>query len=648
MMEVLFTPSLPEAFAQAGLLFPGDPEPGKVVRFPTSKDRSDRAGWLKLLPDGTGAAFGDWRQGSSYCWQRRTDTGPISPQERDQARQRTEEARRHAEREREESYASAARECASLWNGGKPAPIDHTYLHRKGITPHMARLDSAGRIMLPVLDESGTLQSLQYIAEDGAKRFHLGGKMQGGRMYLGTPVDGSPLALAEGFATGASIHESSGLSVVVGFSGSNLRHVAESLRRAYPRSEILIAADRDAHGKGAEYGQAACEAAGPARMVLPAFKDRREAGDFNDLAQVEGPETVREQIGGGLRPPSRFQLLSAADLASLPPIHWRVRGVLPAEGIAALFGPSGSGKSFLALHILAAISSGADWFGCRVSSAPVLYVGLEGEAGIAQRVRAHQAHHGPLTNQFRFALQPFDLRNPTDCADLLQAALAAGVGGGVICIDTLNRAAPGIDENDSRNMGEVIAAAKALQAKLGGLMLLIHHSGKDQSKGLRGHSSLHAALDAAIEVTRLDDLREWKTHKSKDGADSITHPFRLAVVEVGADEDDGEPITSCAVSPIEDLRTSVRRAIPPKSGNQRIIWDSLGELFRAAGDIAPAGAPAELPNGRPCLRLEDAISKTRCRLACDQKRQTERTQSAITGLINRGLIECREGWIWLA
>jgi len=84
----------------------------------------------------------------------------------------------------------------------------------------------------------------------------------------------------------------------------------------------------------------------------------------------------------------------------------------------------------------------------------------------------------------------------------------------LLVIDTLTVAASGADENSSSDMGLIIEAAKALQAKLGGLVLLVHHSGKDQSKGLRGHSSLHAALDAAIEVIRNhDNRRRWRIAK---------------------------------------------------------------------------------------------------------------------------------------
>jgi RecA/RadA recombinase len=319
--------------------------------------------------------------------------------------------------------------------------------------------------------------------------------------------------------------------------------------------------------------------------------------------------------------------------------------VLPFEGIGAIFGPSGSGKSFLTLDMLASVSNGGEWFGCRVKPASVLYVALEGEAGIAQRVKAYEMKHGPVSAGFRFMLQALDIRNAGDRADLVQAIKAAGWNGGVLCLDTLNRAAPGMDENDSKSMGEVIGAAKAIQAELGGLVLLVHHTGKDATKGMRGHSSLHAALDAAVEVCRDGDRREWKMHKSKDGEDGEAHPFRLEVVEVGSD-DEGEPITSCAVMQEERAGQSVRRAKVPQGGNQRIVYDVLGELFRTAGCFAPEGAPKELPAGRPCLRLDEAIAKTQGRLPVEPDRQAERTRLAITGLISKGLIAHQGGFIW--
>lgn len=377
----------------------------------------------------------------------------------------------------------------------------------------------------------------------------------------------------------------------------------------------------------------------------------RTDGDFLNecgytAAGFEDESTLDDRLDILLPPAetSKFKLLTDDELDALPPIQWLVRGVLPDSGIGAIFGPSGSGKSFLTLDLLAAIACGSEWFGSQVKTAPVLYIGLEGEAGIAQRVKARRSEHGPAS-RVRYLLSPLDIRTRSDRTALIDSIKAAGWDGGVVCIDTLNRAAPGIDENDSQHMGEVISSAKALQAALGGLVILVHHTGKDSTKGLRGHSSLLAALDCAIEVSRDNDRRAWRVFKSKDGEDGKTHPFMLQTVELGEDED-GTPITSCVVRPEETIGAAVRRALPPKSGNQRMIWDALGELFADVDISGQPEAPDDLPFGRPGLRLDEAIEKTRTRLLCESKRQTERAHVAITGLINRGLLVHREGWIW--
>lgn len=345
--------------------------------------------------------------------------------------------------------------------------------------------------------------------------------------------------------------------------------------------------------------------------------------------------------------PKRLNLLATEGLSALPPLAWAIRGVLPAEGLAAIYGPSSSGKSFLVLDMLLALANGRAWFGHRVKEArPVVYVALEGEAGIAGRVKAHQGRYGDPGERVRYLLEPVSLLEPLDVENLAAAIIEAQCRNGVVVIDTLNRSAPGADENDSKSMGLIIAAAKQLQAKVGGLVLLVHHTGKDATKGLRGHSSLHAALDAAIEVRRDGDRREWAIAKSKDGEDGTVHPFSLDVVGLGLDED-GEVVTSCVVRQVVEVVDSIRRALPPKSGNQRVVWEALGEIFRMAGTNRPDGAPDALPLGKACIRIEGAIEQTRSKLVCDPKRQTERAQTAISGLVDRGLIQHEAGFLWL-
>jgi len=286
-------------------------------------------------------------------------------------------------------------------------------------------------------------------------------------------------------------------------------------------------------------------------------------------------EALKANIEAQLRgmPPneSRYRLLADADFESMPPAEYRVKGVFPAHANVSIFGPSGGGKSFVAFDCACAIAEGRDWFGNRVKPAPVLYVVLEGEASFSTRIKAWKRHNGrPLPEGLRVIMQPFRLTDPRDVNDL--AAIVPK--GCVIFIDTLNRAAPTADENSSKDMGAIIEGAKTLQQLTGGLVVLIAHTGKDETKRIRGHSSLIAALDAAIYITREKDTRCWIIDKCKDGIDGLQHNFQLKVVDVGVDED-GEAITSCVVVP--DSRIDLPGREKPLTANQQLGMTSFNE-----------------------------------------------------------------------
>lgn len=364
------------------------------------------------------------------------------------------------------------------------------------------------------------------------------------------------------------------------------------------------------------------------------------ADDDGDCRPASADFFDDEEIEAAQESAPRFPLLSAADLLALPPLRWRVRGILPTEGLAALYGPPGCGKSFLAIDMLAAIADGRTWFDHATTAAPCVYVGLEGEAGVAQRVQAYCAKR-TAPDRLRVVLTPLDLRRHDDREQLAAAILAAGMGAGVVAIDTLNRAAPGVDENDASSMGLLIDAAKDLRERVGGLVLLVHHAGKDITRGLRGHSSLLAALDAVIEVTREGDRRGWQLAKAKDAGDDESRPFRLDVVELGQDAD-GWPVSSCIVAPEAPAAKAVSEAKYPHGGNQRIVWDGIGKLLKESKSFGQAGAPIM----RPCIRLDDAIAGLHGCLTCEPKRQSERIGQAITGLVNRGILSLRDGWLW--
>jgi hypothetical protein len=237
-------------------------------------------------------------------------------------------------------------------------------------------------------------------------------------------------------------------------------------------------------------------------------------------------------------------------------------------------------------------------------------------------------------------MQPLDLRNAEDLTELSAAIASLDLDGGLLIIDTLNRAAMGADENSAVDMGDIIAACKALQTQTRGMVMLIHHTGKDLSKGLRGHSSLFAALDAAIEVTRNDDRREWRVAKSKDDEDGMPRPFRLEAVEVGTD-DEGMPVSSCVVLP-DAPGASVKSGKLPQGPTQKIVYDVVGELLRVSPDTCKAGAPPL----RPCIELETAVLKAADRLSCRSDQRPYQARRAINAMVSKGVLCLREDWIW--
>jgi len=325
---------------------------------------------------------------------------------------------------------------------------------------------------------------------------------------------------------------------------------------------------------------------------------------------------------------NRFKVLSAAEVTQSAPISWTIRGLLPKTGLAALYGASGSGKSFLALDMGAAIASGdKEWYGMRVTHCPVTYCVLEGEAGMGKRVAAWKMHtQKDLGDNLRFVVQAFDVTTASDVSELAAAIRAAGGADGLVVLDTLNRAAPGADENSSKDMGEIIANVKALQQLIGGLVLLVHHTGKDETKGMRGHSSLFAAMDAVLYVSNAKDKGpSWGIAKSKDDATGSTHPFRLEQVVVGID-DEGEDITSCVAVSIAP--PFAQRGARKLGTHQRTARDVLLGMFTASND-APLAYGA----------VYDAIADM---IETDPKHKRERAKQAVQGLASHCMIELTE------
>ena len=365
-------------------------------------------------------------------------------------------------------------------------------------------------------------------------------------------------------------------------------------------------------------------------------------GSLYRLAKERGWTDNLQQVESSADAPY-YRVLSPSDIRNLPPLSWRIKGLLPAHGIAAIYGPPGSGKSFLATDLAAAISRGADWFGHKTLQAPVVHMVLEGEAGIRNRIAAFEKVKGPLPDCFGVVIQPFEFQRDQCVSDLTSVVPK----GAVVVIDTLNRAAPTADENSSSDMGAILAGAKALQSKIDGLVVLVHHTGKDSSKGLRGHSSLLAALDAAIEVERGVGQRSWRLAKSKDGADGTSVAFRLDRVVLGTDSD-GDEVSSCVVLP--DTGTVFMKT-EPRGAQQRSAMQRLQSLF-GGGQVTTKGCGGA-PAGTPCVAVEDAVSAVTAGLtatpANKRRNEARRIVKALisTDHLSSGIDSTGVAWCWI-
>ena len=538
--------------------------------------------------------------------------------------------------------------AADVWSRCEAATNSHGYIMAKGaagvpldcmrVVPAGDRLTIAGQsvagfLMVPAYAPDGTLQSAQFIPPPGAgKKVNLPGASMAGATFTVGPNDG-PAHLCEGIGAAWAVWQATGHRAVCCFGWGNVRRVAESMREQDPSARLVLVPDV---GKESDAAKIAADVGAVVAAMPPGEVDNFDA---NDLMQRDGFDVLATLLEGATEPPKpapRYKLLGSADLHALPPLQWRVRGVLPADGLAGLYGPSASGKSFLALDMAAAIAEGSRWFDCRVEAAPVVYAALEGEAGFKLRAQAWEAHKGrTLPNGLHMVLQPFKLTDPRDISDLAAVVPA----GAVVFLDTLNRAAPTADENSSKDMGEILEGAKRLQSLIGGLVVLVHHTGKNTAAGLRGHSSLFAALDAAVEVSRDGDRREWKVAKSKDGADGDAHPFKLQIETLGIDDHD-DPVTSCTVR-VDTSADEVKRVKLPQGGNQRLVYEGIRGLFKDGISGKPGAPPL-----RPCIELEAAVAAGAARLTCQTDRRATRTREAITGLVSRGVLGLNEGWLW--
>jgi len=279
-----------------------------------------------------------------------------------------------------------------------------------------------------------------------------------------------------------------------------------------------------------------------------------------------------------------------------------IKRLIGSASLAVIAGPTGSGKTFIALDACIHAAMGWPWFGRKTARAGVLYVGAEGQAGLIKRIQAIKRHHAIADDDdVPFALFPAPIDLVTDASgvklilahvEALNSTLAVKIG--IFVIDTLARCFGSGDESATKDMNTFVTRCDTIRNTTGAAIVIVHHFGKDESKGMRGSIALKAAADTVIEVTGTEGIRTARVEKQKDGAAGEAFTFTLKPVDLDPDED-GEPVSSCVVVPSDAPAAKKGAKAKPPPPEYLKARDYLADVVADAGEtIANATIPANV------------------------------------------------------
>mgnify|MGYP001157067202 FL=1 len=223
----------------------------------------------------------------------------------------------------------------------------------------------------------------------------------------------------------------------------------------------------------------------------------------------------------------------------LKPTRWQIKGILEADTMSAIVGPSGTCKSFVALDMALSIASGKDYNGKPVTGGAVLFCAGEGKSGVLKRAQAWCKHYGYYRSNLPiYVSQKTILMHDPATVDAVKKEAAAIGDVKLIIIDTVARSFGGHNENNPQDMGAFIQACDDLKESLNCTVTVVHHTGHSSADRARGHSSFYAALDSEILTKAIGDTGiQISSTKMKDAEPFKTLEFLKVTIPLGIEED---------------------------------------------------------------------------------------------------------------
>lgn len=363
--------------------------------------------------------------------------------------------------------------------------------------------------------------------------------------------------------------------------------------------------------------------------------DEKQQARFDEVMQklprmIEGAEKFGPAESVPERIPEQTDRRSIAlkDIEPVLIVDSEIKRVLGARGIAAVIAESGAGKSYAVQYMGAHASKGLRWHGRRTRAGLWWFCLREGFDAAQNRFAGMKREHPELADA-PLELDPdgVSLNDPLSCLAFVERVRKRekelGIRIAVIVIDTLAWAMPGGSENDPKDLGLALSGARSLRDALNATVLLIHHLGKDATKGARGHSSLKAALDTELTIEKRGDVRVISASKQRDyESGQEIASFKLRQIVLGKDQD-GEDVTTCVVDTVDltDVPVPLKK---PTGGNQKAL---LAELELRAS--------TELKSGKLPVWTEGELREI-CAKDLRMKRQSDR--DAVLGLRQLGYL----------
>lgn len=391
---------------------------------------------------------------------------------------------------------------------------------------------------------------------------------------------------------------------------------------------------------------------------------RKVIQDKEKASQPQMP--VRAPATGATDDNPRPTMSAIAFAASAGREEWLIKNVIPKAEVGMIVGPSGVGKTFVAISLAATMSCDLTnfedfafptWCGHRVKPGNVLYLFSESPGGGAKRLAGYAKHFEStpykLTENLRVDVHQMDLMKFSDVEAIYTSSLFDQVDSSTIAIfiDTLSAANSG-KENEATDMNVLVNHARWLSDKTGAIVVIVHHTGKDESKGARGSNALYAGANLAIELqTGSGGTNTIVVTKQKEGEIIAPVPYRLNVVKLGVDED-GDERTTCTVNydvgmPVAEVRKNAGR---PAKSVLSILMTELVERFSEIAELE--GGELDGPGASKVqLGLSDFVTNViedRKDRGLTEKRDTRRDTivRAITAT-SKGLKSVGKKWVQL-